>query len=184
MKYTGTVTIETERLRLRRYRPEDADDVFRNWAASETVTKYLTWPPYADVEGVRGYISSVIESYQDERCFNWAIALKDSDEAIGSMSVVEYRDDTACAELGYCLGDAFWGNGYMTEAVNAAMRYLIFEVGFNRIQAVHDVNNPASGRVMEKCGLRYEGTLRQEGKNNQGVCDTVIRAVLREDLCQ
>ncbi len=69
----------------------------------------------------------------------------------------------------------------MPEALAEVIRFLFEEVGMNRIQATHDARNPNSGRVMEKCGMLYEGTMRQASRNNQGIDDSVVRAVLRED---
>lgn len=181
MNHKGTVTLETERLILRRFGLDDAEDAFRNWESSEKVTKHLTWEPYQSVDDLRGYIQYCINSYERGDFYNWIIEYKENRQAVGSISVVEYREDTACAEVGYCLGEAYWGRGIMPEALRAVIRFLFEEVGFNRIQATHDVNNPGSGRVMEKCGLRYEGTLRQAGHNNQGICDSVMRAILREE---
>lgn len=180
MNHKGTDTLETERLILRKHRIEDAEDMFRNWAASESVTRYLTWQPYTSVDQVRGYIQSIIDSYADDR-YHWLIEYKESHEVIGAIDVIAANEDIGCAEIGYCLGDRFWGKGVMPEAFRAVIRYLFEEVGFNRIEAYHDANNPKSGRVMEKCGLLYEGTLRQADRNNQGICDKVVRAILRED---
>ena len=69
----------------------------------------------------------------------------------------------------------------MTEAFREVIRFLFGEVGVNRIEARHDVNNPHSGDVMKKCGLKFEGTRRQGGKNNQGIVDLSVYAILRED---
>ena len=85
------------------------------------------------------------------------------------------------AEIGYCLGRAFWGRGIMPEALRAVMDYLFDTVGLNRVWAGHDVNNPKSGRVMEKAGMKKEGILRASGVNNQGIRDVAIWAALRED---
>lgn len=180
MTHQGTVTLETERLILRRFRIEDAEDMFRSWASSETVTKYLTWPPHASVEETRGYLQSVIDSYADN-VYDWMIEWKETHEVIGTIGVVSMREDVASCEIGYCMSERFWGRGIMPEALKEVIRFLFEEVGMNRIEATHDVNNPKSGHVMEKCGLRYEGTHRQASRNNQGVCDTVCRAILRED---
>lgn len=180
MNHKGTVTLETERLILRRFRLDDAQDMFRNWEASEAVTRYLTWEPYACIEDVRGYIQYIIDGYADNK-YNWMIEWKQTHEAIGAIDVISIREDIACCEIGYCLSDRFWGLGVMPEAFKAVIRFLFEEVGMNRIQATHDPRNPQSGRVMEKCGLRYEGTMRQNTRNNQGVCDSVMRAILRED---
>ena len=181
MKHIGTKTLTTDRLLLRRFTLNDAEDMFRNWAASEKVTRYLTWQPYQSVEDVRGYIQYVIDGYEKPDHYNWIIELKELRQAVGAIDVIRTRDDIASCEIGYCLGDRFWGKGIMSEALREVIRFLFLEVGMNRIQATHDVNNPASGRVMAKCGLQYEGTLRQAGKNNQGICDAVMRAILKEE---
>lgn len=181
MHHQGTQTLITEHLILRRFQTEDAEPMFRNWAQSENVTRFLTWAPYKRIEEAFEYIQTVINNYVSEDCYHWVITEKDCGEAIGSIGTVALREDIAEAELGYCLSDRHRGKGYMTEALSAVIRYLFEEVGLNRIEATHDVRNPASGRVMEKCGLLYEGTLRQAGRNNQGVCDMAVRAILRED---
>ena len=83
--------------------------------------------------------------------------------------------------MGYCMSRAFWGRGIMPEALRAVMDYLFDTVGVSRIAACHDVNNPKSGRVMEKAGMKKEGVLRASGINNQGIRDVAIWAALRED---
>lgn len=181
MNHLGTVTLETERLILRRIALGDAEEMFNNWAKSERVTRFLTWQPYRSVDDAVGYIQYCIDSYEKPDTYNWVIEYKENGQVIGSISVVELREDVACAEVGYCLGDAYWGRGIMPEALREVIRFLFTQVGVERIQATHDVNNPNSGKVMEKCGLRYEGTLRRYGRNNQGVCDSAVRAILREE---
>ena len=69
----------------------------------------------------------------------------------------------------------------MTEALKAVMDFLFDEVGLNRVAACHDPNNPASGRVMEKAGMKYEGILREAGKNNTGICDEVWHSMIRSE---
>ena len=69
----------------------------------------------------------------------------------------------------------------MPEALKAVLDYLFDTAGMNRVAACHDVNNPKSGRVMEKAGMKKEGVLRQSGKNNQGICDAVWHAMVRID---
>lgn len=69
----------------------------------------------------------------------------------------------------------------MPEALDAVITYLFHEADFNRIAALHDKNNPASGEVMKKVGMQYEGTFRQAGKNNQGICDEVCYSLLKKE---
>ena len=182
LNHKGTKTIETDRLILRQFTMEDAEPMFRNWANDDEVTKHLTWPTHSDVEVTKMVLSDWTSHYPEPDFYNWAIVLKENGpEPIGNISVVRINPNTDCAAMGYCMSRAHWRKGVMPEALKAVVDFLFDEVGFNRIEAEHDVNNPASGRVMEKAGLRYEGTLRQSGRSNQGIIDVVWRAILRED---
>ena len=181
MKHLGTVRLETQRLILRKAKISDAEDMFKNWASDSRVTKFLIWEPYTNTEDVRGYISFLLENYKNDNYYYWFIELKETQEPIGAISVVQMSEDIESALIGYCLGYNWWHQGIMTEAFTAVIKFLFEEVGINRIESTHDPNNPNSGKVMKKCGLRYEGTLRQSGKNNCGICDSVYYAILKED---
>ena len=185
MNHLGTKTLETQRLILRKTAESDAEPMFENWANDGRVTKYLTWSPYESAEQLReSYHRYLLESQQKNDFYDWKIVLKDTDEPIGSIGVVRLREDTGEAEVGYCLGYAWWHQGFMTEAFTRVIKFLFEEVGVNRIMAKHDPNNPHSGDVMKKCGLKYEGTLRQAGVNMQGVCDEAIYAILKKDYLE
>ena len=181
MNKTGTQRIETHRLILRRYRMEDAEDMFSNWASDPEVTRFLTWPTHKSVDVTRYVLNDWISKYDDGGFFNWAIEWKETGSVIGNIAVTVLHEETEAAELGYCMSRAFWGRGIMPEALRAVMDYLFDTVGLNRIEAAHDVNNPKSGRAMEKAGLKLEGIHRGYGRNNLGICDVVIRALTRED---
>ena len=182
MKHCGTQVIESERLVLRRFTLDDAEAMFRNWARDPEVTKFLTWPAHANVDITRAVLEDWVSSYQREDYYQWAIVLKENgDEPIGSISAVEQRDDISMVHIGYCLGRAWWRQGIMSEALKSVMDFFFDRVGANRIESRHDPNNPHSGMVMKKCGMRYEGTMRSSDRNNQGVCDTCWYALLRSD---
>ncbi len=182
MKNLGTVTLETERLILRKTKSDDAEPMFRNWANDERVTKYMTWSPYESVEQLETTYHKFLLDNQDKLDFyDWKIELKEIGEPIGAISVVQLREDTEAATIGYCLGYNWWHKGIMSEAFREIIRFLFEDVGLNRIEAYHDPRNPHSGDVMKKCGLLYEGTARQAGKNMQGICDNVHYAILKED---
>ena len=181
MNKTGTQRIETHRLILRPFRAEDAEDMFANWASDPEVTRFLTWPPHSDAGVTRWLLSQWISHYEDGGYFQWAIELRETGAVIGSIAVVKLEEAIGSAEIGYCLGRAFWGRGIMPEALRAVMDYLFDTAGLNRIWAGHDVNNPKSGRVMEKAGMRKEGILRASGINNQGIRDVAVWAALRGD---
>ncbi len=182
MNHLGTITLETQRLILRKTLEADYEPMFKNWANDERVTRYLTWAPYESAEQLKNtYHNYLLESQQKPDFYDWKIVLKDINEPIGSIGAVGIKEDTKEVEIGYCLGYNWWHKGIMTEAFKRVIRFLFEEVGVNRITAEHDPRNPHSGDVMKKCGLQYEGTSRQAGKNMQGICDLSRYAILKED---
>ena len=154
--HKGTQTIETPRLILRPFEVADAGAMFRNWASDPEVTQFLTWPTHTGPQISEMVLRSWVESYSQDNYYAWAIVLKESGEPIGSISGMDPQDSIACVEIGYCIGKSWWHQGIMTEALRGVMDYL-FSIGFNRIFARHDPNNPHSGAVMIKCGMVYEG---------------------------
>lgn len=181
MEHKGTQRIETPRLILRMAQRSDAEPMFRNWASDSEVTRFLTWPHYQSVESAYTILELWGNAYEKPDFYQWMIELKEIGEPIGSISVVHHREDVAAAEIGYCIGQAWWHKGIMTEALEAVIRFLFTEVGMNRIEAKHDTNNPHSGCVMQKCGMKYEGISREADRNNQGICDIAQYAILRRE---
>ncbi len=179
MNHIGTREIATERLTLRRFEIEDAENVFYNWFSDEQTVKYLTWPVYKSVDEAEDMIKSWIAQYDNTEYYNWAIELNDLEQPIGNISVTNINEKTESFELGFCLGSQFFNKGYMTEAVTAIIRFFINEVGAGRVWARHDTENPNSGKVMAAAGMEYEGTLRHAGFNNQGICDEAVYAKVR-----
>ena len=182
LNHKGTVTIETDRLILRRFAMEDAEAMFRRWASDDEVTKHLTWPTHSSLEISKMVLTDWTSHYPEPDFYNWAIVLKENGpEPIGNISVVGIDNKVDAATMGYCMSRAHWRKGIMAEALTAVIAFLFDEVGFNRVEADHDPNNPASGRVMEKSGMLHEGILRQAGRSNQGIIDVSRWAILKSD---
>ena len=179
--HKGTQRIQTPRLILRRAVREDANAMFNNWASDPQVTKYLTWPPHCSVAESDMVIGSWIQGYEKDSYYQWMIELKQLGQPIGSISVVRQNDLVEEAEIGYCIGRNWWHKGIMSEALSAVIDFLFAEVGMNRVAARHDPNNPHSGGVMRKCGMKYEGTNRACDCNNRGVCDAAQYSILRRE---
>lgn len=185
MNHVGTQTIETPRLILRPFVMADARAMYENWASDPEVAKYVTWPAHSSVEVTRMLLGEWIVRYQKPDNYNWAIELKDGDgKPIGNISAVAGNEDLNIIEIGYCLGRAWWSGGMMTEALKAVISFFFGRVGANRVEARYDVNNPASGRVMVKAGMTFEGTLRQAARNNQGIIDIGMCSILAEEWKQ
>lgn len=182
MKHSGTGLIETDDLILRRFTIEDAVPMYNNWASDPEVTKFLTWPPHKNPEATSEIIQMWLDEYKSDDKYLWAIIVKaETPEPIGNISVVSVHEDYLGAEIGYCMGRKYWGKGIMTKALKAVINYLFDTTDFVRISAKHDIANPGSGKVMEKSGMKYEGTYRQADKNNQGICDCSVYAILKSD---
>lgn len=181
MRHLGTKTIETEGFILRKFELADAEDMYKNWANDDDVTKYITWPTHMNIETTRNVVSQYVKESALESYYHWCIESKKTKEAIGSIGVFHMSENTNTFEVGYCIGKSYWNQGVTTEALSAVINFLFSEVDVNRIEARHDTNNPASGKVMSKCGLKLEGIMRQAGKNNTGICDSAVYAILKED---
>ena len=181
MNHQGTVILDTERLVLRRFTVADADAAFRNWCSDDAVTRFLTWPTHTDRSVTESVFREWVASYDKPDYYQWAIELKALGEPIGSIAVVRIKEQVNSAEVGYCIGRAWWHQGIMSEALKAVMNFFFDEVGANRVESRHDPRNPHSGMVMKKCGLKYEGTMRSSDRNNQGICDACWYAILKSD---
>ena len=177
----GTQTIETEHFILRKFKESDGEAMYKNWASDPEVTKYLTWDVHESVEAST-YLCKLWEK-EAESCknFQWAMVLKETGEPIGSIGVVKLDEQINEADIGYCMSKKWWNKGYMSECFKAVIRFLFEQVNVNRIAAVHHTDNPASGKVMLKCGLKSEGIKRQSAINKGELCDIAQYAILKED---
>lgn len=181
MKHSGTETIKTARLTLRRFSVDDAQAMFNNWANDPVVTKYLTWKPHGDISVTENLLKEWVGAYEDASCYNWAIVPDGVKEPIGSIAVVECNENVGSMHIGYCISQRWWHRRITSEALAAVIEYLFKTTDVNRIDSRHDSKNPNSGRVMSKCGMKYEGTLRMSDMNNTGVCDACYYSILRSE---
>ena len=182
MNHKGTVKLETNRLILRRITMDDAQEMFDNWASNPNVTKFMTWPTHSDVEITKTVINYWIKNYENFTYYQWGIVLKETNELVGSISVVRFKEEINEVEVGYCIGEKWWHQGITSEALKEVIRFLFEEVNANRICACHDVNNPNSGKVMLKCNMKYEGTLRQASRRGNGeLSDLSYYSILKDE---
>ena len=122
-----------------------------------------------------------ISKPRGENDVTFAITLRESGEVVGGMGLVVNRDHDR-AEIGYYVGVPYWNHGYVTEAGRAVLDYAFNELRVNRVYAEHFTRNAASGRVMQKMGMRHEGTLRRHIIKWGEVIDVELYAVVREEL--
>ena len=181
MKHLGTVELYRDRLFLRRFREDDYISMYKNWGNDPEVTKYLTWPTYRKVEDALPVVKSWISQYDKKDFYQWAIVIEGSFEVIGSISVVNFDETTKTAEIGYCIGQEWWHQGYTKRALARVIDFLFNEVEVENIEVKHDVNNPHSGGVALKCGLHYIETLVKAETNNQGLVDVALYRLSRNE---
>jgi len=182
LKHKGTKIIETQRFILRQFKEEDAADMFNNWASDDEVTRYLSWPTHSDIEVSKKILEMWIDEYSSQENYNWAIEIKENRSVVGSIALMNIDNNIENCEIGYCISKTFWNKRITTEAFSAIINFAFKEVGFERITGRHHVENTASGRVMEKCGLKYEGTLRKIHKINIGsLVDCKYYSILKEE---
>lgn len=182
MQHAGSQILVTERLILRRFTIEDAEASFRNWTGDPLTTRFLRWPTHQDEAVTRTIISQWIKNYAHSSFYQWAIVPKALGEPIGAISFVEINEKVGSVQVGYCIGSRFWHQGYTSEALEAIIAFSFSVLGAGRVEAKHDPANRYSGKVMEKCGMRHEGTLRKAGWNNQGIVDEEVWSILREEF--
>lgn len=185
MKHCGTRTLETPRLILRRFAFDDLKQMYYNCFCDHEVWKWTNYQPMHSIEDVMNkadmFTDNWLNAYERADRYSWAIQLKATDEVVGRLFGM-HPDDRLCqVELAYELARKCWNQGLMSEAVQAVVDFFFKEVGFNRIYAYHAKENPASGRVLQKCGMTYEGTMRQACLSNNGIFDKVNYAILACD---
>ena len=181
LKFLGTPTLETERLILRKLNIFDAQDVF-DYAKEPQVASYVTWEPHKTIEESVQFIKWLIERTERDEAGDWGIELKENRKIIGSRGFRSCDFKNSCGILGYWIGKDYWGRGLMTEALKRIIKFSFEDLKINRIEAMHVPDNIASGKVMEKAGMAYEGYLRQKIFAKGIYRDVKIYSIVKGDL--
>ena len=173
-------TLETPRLILRRITMKDAQDIFE-YSQSEEVARHVLWSAQKHISEARDYCRYMARRYRADEPSSWGIILRESGKLVGTIGYMNYSEENNSVEIGYSLARPLWNGGYMTEALSRVLSYTFDAMEINRVEAQHEITNPASGRVMEKCGMRKEGILRQRLYNKGKYVDVALYAILRSD---
>ena len=178
--FSSLPTLKTDRLILRPIKRSDAQDLYA-YAQDPAVSRHVLWDAHKNVQESRQFIRAARRQYRRGLPGSFAITLKDSGRMIGTVGFMWINLDYRSAEVGYSLSRAYWNRGIMTEALRAVIAFGFDTLRLNRIEAQHETDNPASGRVMAHVGMQYEGTLRQRLKNKGRFVDVALYAILRSD---
>lgn len=175
--------IETGRLLLRRMEMSDAKDLF-DYSRDPQVALHVLWDAQKNISESRAYIKCMLRKYRAGDPASWCIVRRDQGRVVGTIGYMWFQPENNAAEVGYSLARDCWNQGFMTEALQAVLRYSFEEMGINRIEAQHEVGNPASGAVMRKCGMTHEGTLRSRLYNKGRYVDVELYSILRQEYLQ
>ena len=150
----GTAELWTERLILRRYRLEDADDLYRYLGTDPAMYKYSGWNPYATREMAQETVRRFIDSYDDEHSYSWVMDI--DDVIVGTIGAYDYKDDHI--EVGFSIEPGWQGCGLATEALKKVLEYLTENEGIPCVTAWCAAENIGSKRVLEKAGMKLVRT--------------------------
>ncbi len=175
-------TLYTERLALRPLQMADAQSIYE-WSSDPEVARYVLWEPHQSIWESREYIRYIRGLYRRHLPSSWGIEVRDTGvrSVMGTIGIMGWNPEYRTCEIGYSLSRACWGRGIMTEAASQMIQFLFEDLDVYRIEAQHDVRNPASGRVMEKCGMQKEGVLRGRVFNKGEHIDVAMWAIVRPD---
>ena len=151
----------------------------RDLLPSEMISEIQT--AQKDIGEAKDYCRYMTRRYRADEPSSWGIVDKKTGRLVGTIGYMDYSMDNASVEIGYSLARWLWNGGYMTEALARVIDYTFESMDINRIEAQHELDNPASGRVMEKCGMRKEGVLRQRLYNKGKFVDVALYAILKDD---
>lgn len=167
--------LENDRIILRKITLNDVNEIYDNWASSSIVTKHLTWDRHESIEVTKKVIEKWEQDYKEGMNYRWGIVLKEKNILVGMIDTVELDLENRIASLGFVLGEKFWNQNIMTEAVMLVIDYLFNSEGFLIIKASHNIDNKASGRVMEKASMKFEGMEKDGMRNSKNEIFDVVR---------
>lgn len=173
-------TIDTPRLRLRPPSMADAADLYA-YARDEAVSRFVLWERHRTLRDSKAALRGMIAANRQGRPGTFALELRAEARMVGTLGFQWLDPENLSSELGYSIARRLWGQGLAAEALLAAVRYAFETLGLQRLEARHDVLNPASGRVLEKAGFTCEGIQLSSVSLKGRRADMRCWALLRED---
>lgn len=180
MDWERLPTIDTSRLALRSISADDVDAFYTIYSNPE-VMRYWSTPPLPDKDAASKLIDGIQEGFKHHELLKWGIALRTDNSLIGSVTLFHPDFTHRRAEIGYALGRAHWGQGYMQETLKAVLTYAFEALNFHRIEADVDPRNTASVRTLERLGFQREGHLRERWHVGGEIQDAYFYGLLKPD---
>lgn len=174
------VVLATERLLLRPLQAGDATALFAIFSHPE-VMRFWSFVAWTGMEQADDYIANAAEGMASGACLRLGITLAGSGELIGQAALYKFDQGNRRCDVGYALGRAHWGSGYLAEAMEALLGHGFDALNLNRVEADIDPRNGASAKALERMGFRVEGLLRERWIIADEVSDTTFYGLLRSD---
>ena len=178
--FSNLPVLTTPRLTLRPMTMRDAADIYA-YSRDPEVARHVLWDAHQSLSDSKAYLRYIIRQYREGTPSSYGIVLNATGRLVGTIGFMWYNHENKTAEVGYSLARSLWNNGLMTEALAAVLDMGFNELNLHRIEAQHESVNPASGRVMAKCGMHHEGRLRGRIFNKGRFVDVELYAILRDD---
>lgn len=175
MELIGTNRIESERLILRRFEIVDAEELFAGYINQPEFLYYANKEPQT-LDGVKSYLNHVTQKYNDGEYFNWVITQREDGKIVGAINLKPNHEDDSVM-FSYAIDNRFTGKGYMTEALTKVKEYALDKLKVSRFVGGCVTKNIASKKVMEKCGLKHEKTIKNYKTLSDGVFDMFFYSV-------
>ena len=172
--------ITAPRVVLRWISEDDIDGLFEVFSDPQVI-RYWSSGPLANREAATELQREIVAGNTNESMLKWGIALRDSNTVIGTTTLFHLNLDNGRAEIGYALASAYWGKGYMNEALQALLSHAFGVMNLRRLEADVDPRNTASIRTLERLGFQREGFLRERWHVCGEIQDALFYGLLRRE---
>lgn len=162
MRFAEVHPIETERLLLRKLQLSDVYEYYERLFGDGDVSRYMLFEPHQTIMESLESVQRKLKRYEEENFYCWGVELKEEAGLMGLVELLRFDEQTNTCSFVYMLGCDYWNQGYGTELLKAVFRFAFEELEVERIVADHMTKNVASGKAMEKAGMKHIGT--EEGK--------------------
>lgn len=180
MHFPELQQLHTPRLLLRKLTMADAPLYYSRIASQPEVTRYMLWDPHAQLSETEAVIGQVLSRYASGQCYRWCIALAEDNTPIGAIELLRFDEGTESCSFAYMIGSDFWGMGYGTEALKAALGFAFETMQIQSVTADHMSANPASGAVMRKAGMTFCRVIPEKYEKNGLKIDAWEYCITRE----
>ncbi len=177
---TSPTMLATKRLRLRRFTHDDDAALFELFSHPE-VTRYWSAPPFTQMLQAEKRIDEALGHYAADTAYPLAVVRIDDDRMIGNCTLWNFHRQNRRAEVGYALVRAYWGKGYMHEAMGAMVDFAFREMQLHRLEADIDPRNVASAKTLERLGFQREGVLRERWIVGDEISDSALYGLLASE---